>query len=236
VGRCLADSRMAVLAVLADANGPLGTPDIAWVTGLSKSSASQAIHDALRHGVLRKEGRRYRLGGRTEALRGLLCEYARYDNGRMASGHAPDSVVPWQLGPDFIVATGTRLPEGFAHPTGTTAFSMNGMRMLGDRLYYHVTARHRALRPEDHAVDNILVGPGNVSHLTNSLVYLKRNGRRADWRYVDRLCRVYGLGGLGHEMALYLRRGRGTLAHFPSDEEFNEKMALYGGDMPGRST
>jgi hypothetical protein len=228
LNRYLVDSRIIVLATIADARWVLGAPDLAWLTGLSKSSVSLAIHDALRYGVLKKEGRSYRWGGRMEALRSFLTEYARYDNGRAASCIEKNSSVAWQLGPDFIIATPAGLPRRAAEPTGVTAFSLNDLQIVSTRFYYHITGKPRTLRPEDHAVDNILLEPGNVTHLTYSLVYLKRNGRRTDWHYLDRLCRIYGLGDLGAKMTQYLKHGRGTLTGFPTDDEFREKIALYG--------
>ena len=228
IDRYLVDSRIIVLATIADAEWALGTPDLEWLSGLSKSSVSAAIHDALRYGILRKEGRKYRWGGRMKPLRSFLKDYARFDNGRTASRIDQSSSVIWQLGSDFMIGAPKKLSSNAIQPTGVTAFALNGLQILSQKHYYHVTGSPRVLRPEDHAIDNILLAPRNVTHLTYSLVYLKKNGRRNDWPYIDRLCRIYGLGGLGSEMAQYLKRGRGSLGGFPTDDEFREKLELYG--------
>ena len=228
IDRYLVDSRIIVLATIADAGWALGAPDLEWLSGLSKSSVSMAIHDALRYGILRKEGRKYRWGGRMEPLRSFLKEYTRFDNGRTASRIEQSSSVTWQLGPDFIIGASKKLSSDAVQPTGVTAFALNGLQIFSPKHYYHMTGSPRILRPEDHAIDNILIAPRNVTHLTYSLVYLKKNGRRTDWPYLDRLCRIYGLGSLGSEMAQYLKRGRGSLGGFPTDDEFREKLELYG--------
>ena len=229
LGSYLSDSKLIVLATIAGADWGLNAPDIAWITGLSNSTVSQAIHDALRFGILRKEGRRYRLGGRIDALRDFLLEYARFSNERVASNLKKGSAVAWYLGPDFIIETNGEISGGLAQPTGTTAFSIGDLQTVGERYYYHIVGRKRKLRPEDHAIDNLLLERGNVSLLTYSLIYLKHKGKKVDWKHVERLCRIYGLGNLGSQMAKYLREGRGIMTGFPNDDEFRDKLSLYGG-------
>jgi predicted transcriptional regulator len=228
VERFISDSRMDVAAILAGANRPLKTREIAIMSGLSPSIVRYAIHDMIRHGILRKSATSYRMSERMEKLRKFLLEYSFFTNHRMISRATDDAIIEWQMGFEFIFTSEDVLEERYGVPTGVTAFSNDGVTIYSNRFTYHHAPNVLKLRREDWIVDNILAHPDSITYLLYSLIYLKKNLERVDPAYLEQKAFLYGLESMGSNMVSYVLENE-SIPGFPSHKEFNEKYMIYGG-------
>ena len=226
----LADSKLALLSVLAGNGGSVGPKDLAAFTGLSGGSVRSFVRSGLRYGVLRRNDDGYSISRSAVTLLSFLRSYEGDVAGRVAGAISKNAVVHRTFGFEVLFSVPGGESAGGASPTAVTAFGADGVETIGLRDYYHFSPAGRKLRREDYILDYIMLDQGNVQHLTISMIYLKLHRRRIDGRRLGLLSRVYGMPSLAGDMLRFVDEKALEIKGFPKRAEFDEKFWMYGGD------
>jgi len=226
----LADSKLALLSVLAGNGGSVGPKDLAAFTGLSGGSVRSFVRSGLRYGVLRRNDDGYSISRSAVTLLSFLRSYEGDVAGRVAGAISKNAVVHRTFGFEVLFSVPGGESTGGASPTAVTAFGADGVETIGLRDYYHFTPSGRKLHREDYLWDYIMLDPGSVQHLTISLIYLKLHRKKIDLRRLGLLSRVYGMPSLAGDMVRFVDDKALDIKGFPKRAEFDEKFWMYGGD------
>ena len=227
VEKYLVDSRMDVAATLAMSRLPLRTRDIVEITSMSPSTVRYSLKDLVRYGVVSRIGTRYHVSRSMDRLRQFLVEHSIQHNQRVISELVDDGIIVWQLGFSFIFTSKHPVEMPNVHPTGVTAFTENGVELIGERFTYRCYSSPRALGLEDWVIDNILAHPHSTTHMIYSLVFLKKNIDDVTPERLIELSRIYSLEDLGERMVGYVNGVDDP--GLPPRNEFDEKYVMYGG-------
>ena len=226
---CLTDSKMTLLGMFLGRAQWLQKRDITSRTMLSQSTIRDFLATEVRCGVLRREGRCYRLSKSMGILKDFLEEYSNFISWTLLKELAQDTIVQWRLGFEFIFSVPKSIEPGIGQATGITAFGRNGVDFITSRDYFHFLPSKMKMGHEEFILDNILMGTEDTRNILNSAIYLKRNFEKVDMERFLRVSETYGIRKKCEELVAFITAKKTNVQGFPSYKEFIEKYQIYRG-------
>lgn len=221
----LPDSRLPILVVTASKR--LKKEDLARETGLSNETVRKRLADLVRLGVVKREGPRYSLSATLPHLKAFVQEWGRHVNRRALDETAPGATLVWEVGNEFIFAAPLDSEPKAGFPTALSGMYDFGIELVVGEKHYHYIPWREALKPEDIALDTVLVYPTSTRMLTVALVFLEKV-EPIDRDYLVGRADELGLGDTARDILQFLD-GKAVLdSRFPTREEVRRLQALYG--------
>jgi predicted transcriptional regulator len=232
VEECLSYSKMTILSFFLGPRVRISITDLKAKTDLSITTIRNALHNAIKFGVVRKIPYGYKLSNRMVLLKNFLNGYSEFISNKNIKSYATNGIIHWRVGFEFIYSLPKGVRESIGNPTSITAYTYDGIKIRSNRDYYHYSPTMKILKKEDFIIDHIILnhyGKGifHKQNLIYSLIYLKRFYDEIDENYFIRLSRISGLSSIAKEFLSYFNEDYIGKKYLPSKKEFYEKYKLY---------
>jgi DNA-binding transcriptional ArsR family regulator len=225
----LSNSSLEVLSYISE--HPLSRRELVERSSLSDKTVKATLRRLRSVGIVAsRESFRYTLAERFRLLGEFIAEFRAYLNQKTAEGFAPDSVVLWQRGREFIIRTEAEKSEKNFFPTATTAFHQHGVELLlSHERYYFYSPSKSSLGVEDVLLHTLVLDKNSTRIILSTLLLWEKNKQQLNTQYLVEKAEEYGLSEVVKSLESYLTsRGQARPKHFPSWQEYLSRAKEYG--------
>jgi predicted transcriptional regulator len=175
LSKLLTPSSLHVLSIL---KSPRRVTEISEITGLDRSTVSEAISRLAKSGIVIKEKSGFLLSSRHTLFANFVNNYFQYKANMNLRTIAQNGVMIWHRGPEFMFKAeklNNNLEsylENKIHPTSISIFPKYGLDVITDMNYYFFSKR--TLREEEFFIHTILIDPQSPIYNSYALALASR--------------------------------------------------------------
>lgn len=192
-----------------------------------RATVNRIINRLLKHGVIQKEGRKYKLNDEFEILNELSKGYIHQKHISQVSRHTKDFSLFWESLNEFLVQSGEEIKGKNFHPTGPELFEKYGLPLFTrNRRYYFYSKDLTEVPPSDLICHTLLIDQGSRAQKYCLLLYKKES---FDSTSLKKKAKKYGVLDLVESIVIYIQtKGKKKKSKQPEWSEFKKTASDYG--------
>ena len=196
---------------------------ISTITGLSRTKIYNVINDLTKIGVILK-GRGYYINPNHRVLQKFIDAYFSYLNFIKLKVIAPNSIILWQRGYEFLFKSKDPLTHKNIYSTATSKFHSYGLQIVSAEEYYYHTTHARKLCISEYIIHTILAEPNSLrNNMYACLLYQKTKPKDIiDW------AAIYDMQDHIEILIDYLKNKLKNAPFLPPWEEYRTLAENYG--------